>query len=62
MSNDLYSEICLHYGIDSVENLAENRRNRVNNRYGTYKQTISYVKCCADSFRNCFAVIFIAFV
>jgi len=40
MSKDLYSEICLHYGIDSVKKLAENRRNRVNNRYG-YKQTIS---------------------
>ena len=30
----LYSEICLHFGIDSVENLVANRRNRFIKRYG----------------------------
>jgi len=34
MSKDLYSEICVHFGIDSVENLIANRRNRFINRYG----------------------------
>ena len=34
MSSDLYSEICVHFGIDSVENLVANRRNRFIKRYG----------------------------
>ena len=34
MSKDLYSEMCVHFGIDSVENLVADRRNRFNNRYG----------------------------
>jgi len=34
MSKDLYSGICVHFGIDSVENLIANRRNRFINRYG----------------------------
>ena len=34
MSKVLYSEICVHFGIDSVENLIANRRNRFINRYG----------------------------
>jgi len=32
MSNDLYSEICVHFGIDSVENSIANWRNRFINR------------------------------
>ena len=32
MSNDLYSEICVHFGIDSVKNSNANRRNRFINR------------------------------
>jgi len=31
---DLYIEISAHSGIESVENLVANRRNRVINRYG----------------------------
>ena len=34
MSSDWYSEICVHFGIDSVENLVANRRNRFIKRYG----------------------------
>ena len=34
MSKDLYSEIFVHFGIDSVENLVANRRNRFIKRYG----------------------------
>jgi len=34
MSKDLYSEISAQFGIDSVENLVANRRNRFINRYG----------------------------
>ena len=33
MSKDLYSEICVPFDIDSVENLVANRRNRLINRY-----------------------------
>ena len=33
-SKDLYSEICVHFGIDCVENLVANRPNRFINRYG----------------------------
>jgi len=34
MSNDLYIEISAHFGIESVENLVANRRNRFINIYG----------------------------
>jgi len=34
MSKDLYFEISAHFGIESVENLVSNRRNRFINRYG----------------------------
>jgi len=33
MSKKIYSEICVHFGMDSVENLDANRRNRFINRY-----------------------------
>ena len=33
-SKDLYIEISAHFGIESVENLIANRRNRFINRYG----------------------------
>jgi len=44
MSKDLYSEIYVHFGIDSVENLVANRRNRFINGHG---ETDNF----ADSFR-----------
>jgi len=34
MSKNLYIEISAHFGIESVENLVANRRNRFINRYG----------------------------
>jgi len=34
MSKDLYIEISAHFGIESVENLVANRRNRFIDRYG----------------------------
>jgi len=34
MSKDLYIEISAHLGIESVENLVANRRNRFINSYG----------------------------
>ena len=34
MSKDLYIKISAHFGIESVENLVANRRNRSINRYG----------------------------
>ena len=34
ISKDLYIEISAHFGIESVENLVANRRNRFINRYG----------------------------
>jgi len=34
MSKDLYIEISAHFGIESVEDLVANRRNRFINRYG----------------------------
>ena len=59
MSNDLYSETCVHFEIDLVENLVANRRNRF---IKMVKQTIIYVKCCADPFRLFGCVFFFAFV
>ena len=47
MSKDLYIEISAHFGIESVENLIADRRNRFINRYG---ETDIYVKCCDDLF------------
>ena len=43
MSKDLYSEICVHSGIDSVENLIANRRNRFINRYGETDNYLSLI-------------------
>jgi len=40
MSKDLYIELSAHFGIESVENLVANRRNRFINRYG---ETDSYL-------------------
>ena len=34
MSKDLYIDISAHFGIESVENLVDDRRNRFINRYG----------------------------
>jgi len=34
MTKDLYIEISAHFGIESVENLITDRRNRFINRYG----------------------------
>jgi len=34
MSRDLYVEISTYFGIESVENLVADRRNRFINRYG----------------------------
>ena len=34
MSEDLYIEIIAHFGVESVENLVADRRNRFINRYG----------------------------
>ena len=55
MSKDLYIEISAHFGIESVENLIADRRNRFINRYGETDNylfiiIIIYVKCCADWF------------
>ena len=36
-------KISAYFGIESVENLVANRRNRCINRHG-----VIYVKCCAD--------------
>jgi len=63
MSKDLYIEISAHFGIESVENLIADRRNRFINRYGETDNylfiiIIIYVKCCADWF-ICLTVFFI---
>ena len=42
MSKDLYIEISGHFGIESVENLIADRRNRFINRYG---ETDNYYLC-----------------
>jgi len=44
MSKDLCCEICAHFGIDSVENLVANRRNRFINRYGDRDN--NYLRIC----------------
>ena len=43
------SEICVQFGVDFVENLVEDRRNRLILR-DMVKQTIIYLKSCADPF------------
>ena len=42
ISKDLYSEICIHSGIDCVENLAVNRRSLFIKRYGD--ETYNYLR------------------
>ena len=51
MSKDLYNDTRVHFGIDSVENLIANRRHRFINLRDMVKQTIVYIKCCADPVR-----------
>jgi len=58
MSNDLYIEISAHFGIESVENLVANRRNRFINIYGE----IDNVEYCADWFVCLSVFLFLAFV
>jgi len=48
MSKDLYIEISEHFGIESVENLIADREIVLSTDMA--KQTIIYVKCCADWF------------
>ena len=43
MSKDLYIEISAHFGIESVENLIADRRNRFINRYS---ETGNYLGLC----------------
>ena len=45
MSKDLYSEICVHFGIDSVENLVTSRRNRFINIYGETDNYLCELLC-----------------
>ena len=45
MTKDLYSEICVHFGIDSVENLVASLRNRFNNRYGETDNNLCQLLC-----------------
>jgi len=47
VSKNLHIEISAHLGIESVENLVANRRNRFSIRYG---ETVTCVKCCAGWF------------
>jgi len=42
MSKDLYSEMCVHFGVDSLKKSVDNRRNRFINRYG---ETDKYYLC-----------------
>ena len=59
MSKDLYIEISARFGIESVEKLIADRRNRFINRYGETDIIIyAYVKCCSDWF-ICLIVFFI---
>jgi len=46
MSKDLDSEICVHFGIDCVENLVANRRNRFINRYGETDNYLCHLMLC----------------
>jgi len=60
MSKDLYIEISAHFGIESVENLVGNRRNRFIDKYG---ETDNYLcQGCADWFVCLSVFLFIAFV
>jgi len=61
MSKDLNSEICvgLHFGIDSVENLVANRRNRFIKRHGEKDDYLCQMLRWPGSFVCC---IFIALV
>jgi len=60
MSKDLYIEISAHFGIESVENLVVNAE--IVLLTDMAKQTIIYVKCCADWFVCLSVFLFIAFV
>jgi len=61
MSKDLYIEISALFGIESVENLIADRRNRFINRYGETDnylcQTLRWLVHLSDSI-----FLFIAFV
>jgi len=63
MSKDLYIEISAHFGIESVENLVGNRRNRFIDKYGETDNNYYYLcQGCADWFVCLSVFLFIAFV
>ena len=45
MSEDLYSEICVHFGVDSVVNFVANRRNRFIKKYGETDNYLCQTLC-----------------
>jgi len=45
MLKDSYSEICVHFGIDSVENMAANRQHCFINRYGETDNYLYQMLC-----------------
>jgi len=45
ISKDLCSEIRVHFGIDSAENLVANRRNRFINRHGETDNYLCQMLC-----------------
>ena len=57
---NLYSEIWVHFGIDSVENLVANRRNRFIKSYSETDNYLCQIFYLSVSF--CLAVFFIAFI
>ena len=60
MSKDIYSEICVHFGIDSVKYLVANRRNRLINNYAETDDYLCRTLRCSGSF--VWLNFFIAFV
>ena len=57
VSKDLYSEICVHFGIDSVENLVASRRNRFINRYGETDNYLRQMLCRLVSFVSLYLLL-----
>jgi len=61
MSKDLYIEISAHFGIESVENLIADRRNRLINRYGETDNYLCQMLRWLVHLTDC-TFLFIAFV
>ena len=62
MSKDLYIEISAHFGIESVEDLVANRRNRFINRYGKTENYLCQILHWLARLSECIFIYYVCLI